>query len=82
VNWKPIESAPRDGTEAIVGCDIATVWIVRSARYVKADEWFPPEPDTTDGWWSYSNSVSQEQLGGIYTPTHWLMETPEPPEAA
>lgn len=70
--WVPIETAPMDGEEVIVGFDVATVWIVRSARFVRADEWCPPEPDTVDGWWAYSNSVSQELLDGLYTPTHWM----------
>jgi hypothetical protein len=79
--WKPIATAPRDGREVIVGHDSATVWIVRSASYTRADEWFPPEPNTPDGWWSYDNSVSQSLLDGLDEPTHWLMETPEPPGA-
>lgn len=65
--WLPIDTAPMDGTEVIVGYEIATVWIARNARFVRADEWTPREPDDTDGWWSYSNSVTQEQLH----PTHW-----------
>lgn len=77
-DWQDISTAPKDGTEIIVGVDVATVWIVRSARYVRADEWYPSEPDDVDGWWSYINSVSQEQLVGIYEPTHWMPQ-PAPP---
>jgi hypothetical protein len=70
--WQPIASAPRDGTDVLVAFEIASVWIVRLARYARGDDWVPSEPGTDDGWWSYCNSVSQEQLDGIYTPTLWM----------
>lgn len=75
--WMPIETAPTDSTEIIVGVDIATVWIVRSARY-EDDEDFCENLEEI-GWWSYSNSISQELLEGIFEPTHW-MPLPKPPE--
>ena len=70
MKWLPIETAPRDGTEVIVGFEQATVWIVRSARYVKREDWI--DEDEEDGWWSYSSSITQDKLDGIETPTHWL----------
>lgn len=76
--WQPIETAPRDGTEVLVGKDIATVWIVRNARWVNANDWVPPENDEVDGWWAYRNSVTQELLEGIFEPTHWI-PMPQPP---
>lgn len=66
MQWKPIETAPTDGTEVFVGVDIASVWIARNARFVKASEWVPADTEDTDGWWAYTNSVSQEQLEGIF----------------
>lgn len=69
--WKPIATAPQDGTEVFVGVDIAGTWIARNARFVRASEWMHQEPGDTDGWWAYTNSVSQEPLEGIYTPSHW-----------
>ena len=73
--WRPIETAPKDGREVIVGVDIASVWITRGAFYVA-----PGERDTPDsvGWWSYKHSVTQQKLEGIYEPTHWL-PMPETP---
>src|SRR5687768_480455 len=65
--WRSIESAPKDGTEIIVGGEIATVWIVRNARWVQADEWLE-EPEDKDGWWAYRNSITQEMLEDIYEP--------------
>lgn len=77
-DWQPIETAPKDGRNIIVGVDIASVWIVRAAFWTdddtRGDDEGPPEP----GWWSYRNSVSQELLDGLYAPTHWI-PMPYPP---
>lgn len=75
LHWKPIQTAPHNGREIIVGVDIADTWIVRSAWWRNGDE--TPDFDETDrGWWSYKNSVTQEMLEGIYEPTHWLCVVP------
>jgi len=76
-NWQPIETAPKDGREIIVGVDIASTWIARNAWFRKIED-NPHEFDETDiGWWSYKSSVTQEMLEGIFTPTHWIpMPTP------
>lgn len=79
MKWQPIETAPKDETEIFVGFYIGGVWIVRCARYVCAKDWAENEPDVTDGWWSYRNSVTQEQLDGIYEPKYWC-PMPDPPE--
>lgn len=78
MEWQLIATAPRDGTEILVGVDVATVWIVRNARWVSAEQWVPNEIGDTDGWWAYRSSVSQEKLEGIFEPTHWC-PMPEPP---
>lgn len=77
--WEPIETAPKDGTEIILGKDIATVWIVRNGRWVNPDAWVPPDEEDVGGWWCYRNSVVQEILEGIFEPTHW-MPLPNPPK--
>lgn len=72
--WLPIESAPKDGTEVLVGVDIACTWITRGAFYDDGSLWDICGGESIDdaiGWWSYCNSVSQERLEGIYAPTHW-----------
>ncbi len=75
-NWMSIATAPRDGTEIIVAVCIATVWIVRNAWYRDAArlraEGNTDFTDDDTGWWAYRNSVTQEQLEGIYEPTHWI----------
>ena len=83
--WQPIETAPKDGTDIIVGRDIGTVWVVHVAWYRTLEEiqemegmgdWAPEH----EGWWSYTRSaVSQEHLMDTWRrPTHW-MPLPAPP---
>jgi len=82
MQWQPIATRPPGDHELIVGVDIATVWIVRSAWWDEGDDWQERGYDDQDqarGWWSYKHSVTQEKLEGIYQPTHWLMQTPKPP---
>ena len=68
--WMPIETAPRDGSDVIVGYEVASTWIVRSAWWRDEDE----DEDDGDpaGWWSYRSSVTQEMLDDDRQPTHWL----------
>lgn len=66
--WKPIETAPKDGTEFIVFRDDAGVF---AARYV--------EPSNDDGE-MFLASMYGEDLTGDMMPTHW-MPLPPPPEA-
>jgi hypothetical protein len=80
--WLPIESAPKDGTDIIVGFDVTTVWIVHVAWYIDGSESSGADTPDDIGWWSYvRHSVTQEKLEGIYEPTHW-MPLPEPPAAS
>ncbi len=58
--WKPIETAPKDGTEILIYADCATVPIVRLAWW---DDGTDPAGSPEDkGWWSYQHSVTQEKL--------------------
>lgn len=69
MSWQPIETAPKDGTDVIVGFDLASVWIIHLA-------WFNKD---TSSWWSYTRgSVTQEELEGCRTPTHWIPHPPRP----
>lgn len=72
--WKPIDTAPKDGREVIVGVEVASVWITRGAFYDDGSMFYIVGSERIEdaiGWWSYENSVSQERLEGIYEPTHW-----------
>jgi hypothetical protein len=78
MEWQPIETAPKDGTEVILGWDMASVWIVRNGWFHDGNDWRGFDLDDV-GWWSYRHSVTQEKLEGYDTPTHW-MPLPEPPK--
>jgi hypothetical protein len=78
--WQPIKTAPKDGTKIIVGFDAASVWVVHVAWWDDGLRGVNDIADPDDiGWWSYvRGSVTQEQLDGFRTPTHWI-ELPDVP---
>jgi hypothetical protein len=89
MEWQPIESAPKDGTDILVYYECATVPIVHIAFYRGKDEWESSGKycggwnslEEWEGWWSYTtNSISQDKLIGFSEPTHW-MPLSKPPEA-
>ncbi len=80
MSWQSIETAPRDGTDIIVGFDFASVWIIHVAWYRDGTPESGAEKPSDVGWWSYvRHSVTQELLNGFYTPTHWI-PLPEVPK--
>lgn len=84
MQWRPIETAPKDGADILIGFDSASVWVVHVAWWRdSSDEGFSECGfDQSDvGWWSYvKGAVTQEQLNGYRTPTHW-MPLPPPPKS-
>lgn len=80
--WLPIETAPKDGTDIIVGFDFATVWVVHLAWWRSVEDWMKEVGNWSEddvGWWSYTRgSVTQEKLDGYRAPTHWMPCPPIP----
>ncbi len=77
MEWQPIDTAPKDGTDVIVMYMNIDTQIVHNAFFASELEGWP----TTDvGWWSYEHSeVSRIKLDDWMTPTHWML-LPEAPK--
>jgi hypothetical protein len=74
MNWQPIETAPKDGTDVLVMYMHIETQVVHNAFFNVDD------PGEEPAWWSYDKSeVSRIRLDGFMTPTHW-MPLPAPPE--
>ena len=88
MEWQPIETAPKDGTEVLLLLNCADVWVVHIGWWRSREEWEESgkfcggwdSVDDWEGWWSYtSNGVTQEKLKGSRSPLYW-MSLPEPPD--
>lgn len=65
MDWRPIETAPKDGEPVIVGC--VDTGFVTMARLVQDDDrWYELNNDPTDYW------------GSEIYPTHWMPKPPAP----
>jgi hypothetical protein len=80
MNWQPIDTAPKDGTDVLVLLDCADVAVVHIAWWRSREEWESigqycegwDSVEQWEGWWSYTQgSVTQEKLEGFRLPTHW-----------
>jgi hypothetical protein len=77
--WRPIESAPKDGTDVLVMYMHIETQCVFNAFYASPAENWDAEDE---GWWSYEHSeVRRIKLEGWMTPTHW-QPLPTPPTGA
>jgi hypothetical protein len=79
--WRPIESAPRDGTEVLVWCrDEALIPLVMA---YSSREYFEKEygdPDYMEAGWYTSYSYPEGFAEVTHNPTHW-QPLPTPPGA-
>ncbi len=82
--WKPIETAPKDGTSVLVWfygephvAVYAPIWTPENKRwFVRHPKW----PDSSS--WSQVTEIEPNQfqvMAGLVGPTHW-MPLPEPPK--
>ena len=66
--WRPIETAPKDGEEILVMYMHIDTQIVHNGFWLED----PQDPDST-GWWTYLRSEgAREKLEGWRMPTHWI----------
>jgi len=76
-NWQPIETAPKDGTDILVGWWSAGVWIVRNAWW---EDGFDIE--TGEGWWYPNTNLATYKVcpenNAVNGPQYW-MPMPKPP---
>ena len=82
MNWQPIETAPKDGTEILVWrYDIGSVLIARwdaPANFMTDRECEEIGPGAEQYDWLYVDFVAGGRMEGPEAPTHW-MPLPEPP---
>lgn len=74
VSWQPIETAPKNGDEIILGCSRG------KERWSESGFWH----DGSENYWKSSGWYSEMDRGNLLTatrsnPTHW-MPFPEPPQ--
>lgn len=73
MNWQPIETAPKDGTEIDVWLDIHA----SPSSFGWADAFRETEVYYKDGKWFHRQNGKELELYAAYI-THW-MPIPEPP---
>lgn len=73
MEWQPIETAPKDGTQILLYAEQATVDLARLAFWNDGAMWDSQGFNSQEqavGWWSYRNCVAQEKITA-WEPTHW-----------
>lgn len=75
MNWRPIDTAPLDGTNIIIAVQNRT-----NTDFIIGEAYFAPESYNNDWWWA--NTCYSDSHGGpvseINHPSYW-MPLPEPP---
>ena len=73
--WRPIETAPKDGTRVLVAGDDDGG---RVAGGVVEARWFRQPQHRMEGWLAFFNEDPAFDPGCFISPTHW-MPLPAPP---
>lgn len=76
--WKPIESAPRDGTWVLICQSHGTDSRDDFGSFVHRAAWWASENDGSGAWIVYNAQPLDPEC--FFEPTHW-MQIPEPPDA-
>lgn len=82
--WRPIESAPRDGTEVLIwradcGAMIGRYAALQDFLSDRECEEMGPEAAEKEDWFG-GDSINNWRLDGSETPTHW-QPLPPPPDS-
>ena len=81
--WRPIETAPKDGTEVLAWREDSGAFIARYTcmeAFMTSSELVGYDDDTIfQSDWFYADFVQGDRLEGNLMPTHW-MPLPEPPK--
>ena len=74
MNWLPMTTAPKDGTDILVYKEFATVPIVHLAWYRRKEDNPLDFTEEDEGWWTYpEHSVTQIKLEGPgHEPLGWF----------
>ncbi len=86
MNWKPIETAPKDGSSVLLcwavnadGKRIDWTKDLKTAQvFVQVAAWWEDENEGEGSWTVYCDLIREPLLH--FNPTHW-MPLPEPPAA-
>ena len=82
MNWQPIETAPRDGTEILAWRRDCRIMLVRwdAPENLLSDSECEALGDSAGGYdWIYADFVQGDWLEGDMIPTHW-MPLPDAPD--
>ena len=77
MDWKPIETAPKDRTEVLITC-AGKGMIVCIGRWVSPDARLEHEPPD-EAWWLICRHDHGKSYSSGMRPTHW-MPIPTPPD--
>ena len=82
-DWRPIETAPKDGTEILGWRDDAGVLLIRYMApvdfLIDSEMEGLDEDSANQSDWFYADFIAGGRLEGDEAPTHWI-PLPNPPE--